>query len=70
MGEDYNIVLTHAFANSLWERFEPFVIKATGQNGDELRAAPETTKLFNAVKEQMKGTAVVKVKVYNIILSC
>ena len=65
MGEDYNIVLTHAFANSLWDRFEPFVKNAAGRTGDELRAAPETKNLFHAVQDQMKGTAVVKVKVYN-----
>ncbi len=66
MGEDYNTVLTHAFANSLWERFEPFVNNVSGQNGNKLPAGPETIKLFQAVQEQMKGTAVVKVKVYNI----
>jgi len=66
MGESRNVALTHAFANSLWPQFAPFVDSAAGMSGDELRARPETAELQQAVAAQMMGTAVVKVKVYNL----
>jgi class 3 adenylate cyclase len=66
LGENHNVALTQAFANSLWPQFEPFVNAASGQSGDELRANSQTTQLYNAVLAQMKGTTVVKVKVYNL----
>jgi len=66
LGENHNVALTQAFANSLWPQFEPFVRVAAGQNGVDLRANPQTAQLYNAVLEQMKNTTVVKVKVYNL----
>lgn len=66
MGENHNVALTQAFANSLWPKLEPYVNASSGKNGDTLRADPQLPVLFKAVTEQMKDTVVVKVKVYNL----
>ncbi|HET7090313.1 MAG TPA: GAF domain-containing sensor histidine kinase [Anaerolineae bacterium] len=64
--ESKNAALTQAFANSLWPQFAPFVTSATGLSSDELRTHPETAKLRQAILAQVKGLAVVKVKVYDL----
>ena len=64
--ESNNVALTQAFANSLWERFEPFVTSAAGLGGDELRAHPETAALRQAVLAQMRGLPVLKAKLYDL----
>lgn len=66
MGENHNVALTQAFANSLWPQFAPFLDPRLNQSGDELRANPQTAQLYQAVLAQMQGTAVVKIKVYKL----
>lgn len=66
MGENHNVALTQAFANSLWPQFDPFLDTRLSQSGDELRANPQTARLYQAVLAQMQGTAVVKIKVYKL----
>lgn len=66
MGENHNVALTQAFANSLWPQFAPFLDARISQSGDELRANPQTARLYQAVVAQMQGTAVVKIKVYKL----
>ncbi len=66
LGESHNVALTQAFSNSLWPKFAPFVRVASGQTGDELRANAQAAQFYSAVQEQMNGTTVVKVKIYNL----
>ena len=64
--ESKNVALTHAFANSLWPDFAPFLTSVAGLSGDELRAHPGTHRLHQAVLALTKGLSVVKVKIYNL----
>jgi signal transduction histidine kinase len=65
-GEDKNVVLTQAFANSLWPQFAPFVASVRDLSADALRAHPDTTRLRHAVLALMHGLSAVKVKIYNL----
>ena len=65
-GEDNNVALTQAFANSLWPAYAPFITSVSGMSGDQIRAHPITTQLHRSVKKQMEGLSVVKVKIYNL----
>jgi hypothetical protein len=49
LGEQNNIALTQAFANSIWPQFAPFLTSATTLNTEQLRAAPQTAQLRRAV---------------------
>ena len=64
--ERQHVALAQAFANSVWPGFDAFMASTAGLNGDALRALPETARLREAVLMQMQGTAVVKVKIYNL----
>ncbi len=64
--ESSNVALTQAFANSLWDRFAPYVTSAAQLTGDELRSHPETAALRQAVLAQMEGLPVLKVKIYDL----
>ncbi|MBN4053161.1 response regulator [bacterium AH-315-L15] len=66
IGENKNIALTKAFANSLWPQFAPFVASASELNRNQLRTHPEIAKFRQAVLAQMEGLSVIKVKVYNL----
>ncbi len=66
LGEDKNVSLTQAFANSLWPVYAPFLNSTTGLNGESLRQRPEIALLRRAVLQQMEGLSVVKVKIYNL----
>jgi PAS domain S-box-containing protein len=66
LGESKNVALTQTFANSLWPEFETLIAEASGLDGDELRGYPEMTHLQQAVREQMAGLSVVRVKVYDL----
>jgi signal transduction histidine kinase len=66
MAESRNVALTEAFSNSIWLHFAPFLTSASELNVDELRAHPQTAKLYQAVLRQMRGLEVLKVKVYNM----
>lgn len=61
-----NIALTGVFANSVWPALAPVVASMSGRSGDELRAHSDIPRLFQLVREQMRGLGVVKVKVYDL----
>ncbi len=62
-----NVDLTNSFANSIWGEFSSFVdLSMTFSSVDELKQRLELEKLNSVTKEQMKGTNVVKVKIYNL----
>ena len=66
LAETHNVALTQALSNSIWPQFAPFVPSISRLSGDELQAHPQTAKLYDAVLRQMKGLAVVKIKIYNL----
>ncbi len=66
LGESKNVALTQSFANALWPQFAPFVAEAGSLSPEELRHHPEIARLDEAVRAQMAGLSVVKVKVYNL----
>lgn len=62
-----NINLTHSFANSTWNNVANFVDRSMGLNtAEELMQQPEVNLLYKLTRMQMKGTNVVKVKIYNL----
>jgi len=66
LGESKNVALTRSFANALWPQFAPFVAEASGLNLQELRNHPQIARLDEAVRTQMSGLSVLKVKVYDL----
>lgn len=65
IGEAKNAALTQTFSNVIWPEFASFLNSASDLSVDDIRAHPETTRLRQAVVEQMQGLSVIKVKIYN-----
>jgi signal transduction histidine kinase len=63
--EDKNIAIAQVFVNSLWREFYPFLTSTSTLSDRDLRNHPTTTNLSHAVLSQMKGLAVVKVKIFD-----
>src|SRR5712691_1776863 len=66
LGEQNNVALTQAFANSIWPQFEPFLTSALGLSTEQLREHPHTERLRRAIFALMEELSVVKVKVYTL----
>jgi PAS domain S-box-containing protein len=66
LGEDHNIDMTRAFANTLWPRLAPLVAASLEIPPERLGALPEIPALHEAVYSRAKGLSVAKIKVYNI----
>jgi diguanylate cyclase (GGDEF)-like protein/PAS domain S-box-containing protein len=64
LAEGRNIALTNAFANALWPNFANLVDDRAGATAEALRARAQEIHLQDLVAQHMKGTDVVKVKVY------
>jgi signal transduction histidine kinase len=65
MAERSNVDLTIAFGNSIWPRYAEFVGNAHGMAPDDIRSHPDTAKLFEDVARLMRGTPILKVKLYD-----
>jgi PAS domain S-box-containing protein len=65
LGEDHNIDMTRAFANTLWPQLAPVVAASLDVPHDRLRSLPQIPALHEAVYAQAKGLSVAKIKVYN-----
>lgn len=61
-----NVDLTRSYVNAIWDRVGPLVAAADGRSAQAMRQHPELGSLREATQAQMKGTNVVKVKVYNL----
>ena len=68
-GSDENQLLTTIFANSIWDTVHPYLESASNMSPDDLRHLPETTLLHEELQHKIRGTTVVKVKLYNRALS-
>jgi signal transduction histidine kinase/CheY-like chemotaxis protein/HPt (histidine-containing phosphotransfer) domain-containing protein len=63
-GETHNADLTVVLANAIWPEFGPFLRSASELGGDALRAQPEIKRLGEALRKQVLGTSVIKIKIY------
>jgi signal transduction histidine kinase len=66
LGESKNIALAQVFANAVWHHFAPFLRSASSLRPEVLRAHPETVRLDREIRDQSRGLAVVKVKIYDL----
>ena len=66
MAERDNLALAQVFANSLWRPYSEFLNSAGSLSPEEARDHEKTGELFEAVRDLMAGTRVLKVKVYDV----
>ena len=66
LGEENNIALARSFYNSLSQEFSSFLADTKSLDAARISNYPQTTLLEKAVRKQMQGLSVVKVKVYNL----
>lgn len=64
-GQNANVALAGALANSIWPEFQSYVTSPWKGSADELREHPMTALLNEAVIAQLRGLSIVKIKVYN-----
>ena len=64
-GQNANVALAGALANSIWPDFQSHVTSPWKGSADELREHPMTALLNEAVTAQLRGLSIVKIKVYN-----
>ncbi len=65
LGENKNVALAQAFANSQWPEFASFMNAASVLEPHILRVHPEIQHIHRSILTQMEGLGVVKVKIYN-----
>src|SRR5690606_7282009 len=64
LAEQNNAALTQAFANAVWPEFAAFLTEAGGRSAEEIRHDPNTAALREAVRDLVRGTSVLKIKIY------
>ena len=64
--EHHHVTLTRVAANTLWPRFAGFVRESAALDAPSLRSRPETAQLHDAVVQELAGTPVLKVKIYDL----
>lgn len=64
LAEGRNNALTNAFSNALWPQFSGLVIESADAPAGTLRSIAQEADLYDLVARHMKGTDVVKVKIY------
>lgn len=65
-GENNNVALARAFANTLRLEYAPLTGGAGALSAEVLRELPDAARLHRAVREAVQGIPVVKVKVYDL----
>jgi two-component system cell cycle sensor histidine kinase PleC len=65
LAEQNNAALTQAFANAVWPDFEAFLGGAAARGADAVRGDPRTAALRDAVRKLVRGTNVLKIKIYD-----
>lgn len=66
MAEQNNVDLTITMGNSIWPRYAGFVSDAHQMTPDDIRVHPKTISLHRDVAELMRGTPILKVKMYDL----
>lgn len=64
--EDTNLIVTQLFSNTLWPKYNNFLERASLITRDELLASPIMNALMNDVLAQMRGTSILKVKIFSL----
>ncbi len=65
LAQDRNAAMTQVFRNTLWPRHGPFLRQTGPRDTQELRDAPETARVHGDLSIQMRGTDIIKTKIYN-----
>jgi signal transduction histidine kinase len=66
MAERNNVALTQAFSNAIWPKYADFIKSARTLDTHTLRNHPITARLREDTVHQMRGLAVLKVKIYDL----
>ena len=66
LSERNNIALARSFSNSLGQKLDSFLANTESFDAAQINSYPQTALLDEAVRQQMEGLSVVKVKVYNL----
>ena len=66
LGESGNREITQVFANATGEQWRSFLALAPALSADQLRAHPQTLSLHDSIRSIVKGTSIVKIKVYTL----
>ena len=66
MAEHNNVALTQAFSNAIWPKYAGFIKSARTLDAAMLRSHPTTARLREDTIQQMRGLAVLKVKIYDL----
>ena len=66
MAERNNVALTQAFSNAIWPKYAGFIKSARTLDAAMLRSHPTTARLREDTIQQMRGLAVLKVKIYDL----
>jgi signal transduction histidine kinase len=66
LGEENNIALTRAFANTLWPLYGDFFAHAAELDGDAIRAHATTKLVDRDIHQLAAGLTVLKVKVFSL----
>lgn len=64
--EQHHVTLTLVAANTLWPRFAGFVRATSTLDTNALKSHPEMAQLRQAVVQELAGTPVLKVKIYDL----
>ena len=64
LGESNNVALAQIFSNAIWPPYRAFAESAKPLGTEALRQHPEIARLHQTVREVMRNTPVVKVKLY------
>ncbi len=65
-GESRNVTQTQDFSNSIWPRFRNFANAAKHLDADALRRHPDIAKLSLSVRDAVRNTPTVRVKIYQL----
>jgi diguanylate cyclase (GGDEF)-like protein len=65
-GESRNVTLTQAFSNSIWPQFRSFANAAKLLDAVALRRHPDIAKLSQSVRDAVRNTPTVRVKIYQL----
>lgn len=64
--QDKNVALTRSFANTLWPEFSALLGDSATLDSAELRNSPALLELDAALRQQMTGLNIVRVKIYEL----
>ena len=64
--QQHHVTLTRMAANTLWPHFSEFVRSSAALDHKALQSHPEVARLHQAVVQELTGTDVLKIKIYDL----